>query len=237
MSEPTKVEAHVASESPPAELAPEELVPSVPELCKMVLELQKDKDALAMRFGEQEKELKEMHVQRASAAEADLSEKRKKASTMKQSIIEWCLANGIELNEDTREKLEVLSHEHPELGNVAFELTHRASQKYAELEALMKSQKESAETSAQLLAVKQVYNKGLASRGPVSTSAVASVAAASAPALRMSVYEASNKRKFKAPSDVYSEKNAHLLTALKRARGTTTRDAMNRIYSDLKDRF
>jgi len=212
--------------------------PNVNDLCQMVLELQQDKDALERRFTSQANELTLMKQQRASAQEEHMNKERIKAQCMKQSIIEWCDANGVELTEDTRNSLQTLAQEHPELGNVAFSIAHEASKKATQL------QKEVNENAVKLRdQVNRVYAQRMQSRGPTTSAAPAkdetavATAAPAAAALTATVYEASNRGKRRAPSDVYSANNQHLLQAFKRSRTSNTRANMDAIYGAYKKRF
>ena len=212
------------------EASGKEYEPNVTDLSKMVLELLNDKDSLEKRFAEQASELQKIMIQQASAEEEKTENSRLRAQTSKKSIIEWCAQNGVMLTKETEEQLEVLSNDHPELGNVAFEITHRASEKCARLEKLL-AEKDEAKVSEELRnKVTKAYNDRMQCQGP-------SVTRSSRGAVEASVYEASNKRKFQSPSDVYKETNAPLLQALKRAKGNTTRDTMGKIYERLKGRF
>lgn len=210
--------------------------PNVNDLCQMVLELQQDKDALERRFSSQAEELTVMKQQRASAQEEHMNKERVKAQCMKQSIIEWCDANGVELTEDTRASLQTLAQEHPELGNVAFSIAHEASKKATQL------QQEVNENAVKLREqVTRVYAQRMQSRGPTTTAAAPAAAPAAtpaaAPAVTATAYEASNRGKRRAPSDVYGANNKDLLQAFKRSRTSNTRANMDAIYGAFKKRF
>ena len=216
--------------------------PSVNDLCQMVLELQNDKDALQKRFKEQQTELTVLQMQKASAQKEILDKERAKAETMKQSIIEWCVSNNIELTDDTQDKLRILAEEHPELGNVAFQIAHQASKKATELQKRVDS-----DAVALRAQVSRMYNQRVQSRGPVTAAPAAAAESAAAPApeapgasvkaLVANVYEASRKGKRRAPSDVYKSDNTMLLSALKRSRTDSARNTMSKIYNDLKNRY
>jgi hypothetical protein len=215
------------------EASAEKSEPNPEDLAAMVLDLLKQNDALTAKFNEQHAELTTIHRQQASAAEERVGNERKKAEALCGGILEWCAGNGIDLTAENKEKLQKLSRLHPELSNVVFEITHKASTKCGELEKMLAEKKETSLTNDLRDKVTRAYHARIQAKGPSVTSSSAQDASSTAP----SVYEASNKRKFKAPSDVYTESNASLLRALKRTRGGTTRDTMSQIYSRLKDRF
>lgn len=216
------------------EASAEKSEPNPEDLAAMVLDLLKQNDALTAKYDEQHAELTTIHRQQASAAEERAGNERKKAEALCGGILEWCAGNGIDLTAENREKLQKLSRLHPELSNVVFEITHKASTKCGELEKMLAEKKERSLTNDLRDKVTRAYHARMQAKGPSVTS---SSAVSASDGVEPSVYEASNKRKFKAPSDVYKESNASLLRALKRTRGGTTRDTMGQIYSRLKDRF
>ena len=206
--------------------------PNVDDLCKMVLELQNDKDALTTRVEQSQLKITQLEDEKNTEKQLKLQEDIGKAETLRQSIVEWCADNDMDLTEETKEKLSILANEHPELGNVVFQITHKASQKCMDLKKEVANAAKHDKDRQIKERVKEVYNQQLQSRGPVTIST-----RVEPPQSTINVYEASNRAKRKAPSDVYKVQNEQLLHTLKRARVGSARDNMNQIYAALKDRF
>ena len=211
--------------------------PSFDELCKLVLELQTQNDNLTLINQKKQEDLTRFEAERASAMQKKIGEARNKASTLKKSIVDWCASNGVDLNDETHAKLETLANDHPDLGNVVFQITHKASQKCIELQQQIQNDDQKRKQDALKNEVKNIYSRKLQSRGPVTLAPTPATSATSDASARYSFYEASNKAKRRAPSDVYAAQNQDLIRALKRGRTGTARDNMNQIYNSLKGRY
>tara|TARA_B110000211_G_scaffold63808_1_gene73150 strand:+ start:7561 stop:8781 length:1221 start_codon:yes stop_codon:yes gene_type:complete len=226
-----------------AQVAPGAPVPQVDkffpeneELCDLVLRLQQDNDNLQKQHTEVTAKLAEIQAMNASALAKQQNAERGKALTMCSTVTKWCKENDIELTPHVISSLETLVREHPSLGNVALELTHKASLKYKELQTAQ-LQREMNEKRAK---VKEVYKKAVsahvASRGAVSVADTTSVARHRLSAAYDGT-ERSSAVKRRSPSDVYSEENQDLIHAFKRARGATARESMGELYDSLKNRY
>lgn len=214
----------------------DEFFPEQAELCDLVLRLQKDNDALQLEKNKVISKLEEIQAMNASALEKQQNAERGKAMKMCSTVFKWCEDNGIELTPHVVSSLETLAQDHPSLGNIALELTHKASLKYKELQTAQ-LQKEISEKRAR---VGEVYKKAVtahvASRGAVTIvdPPVATRLSSN------SVYEGTERShavKRQSPSDVYKQKNEDLLRAFKRSRCSSARESMGELYTSLKNRY